>query len=211
MANWEFLFRQALACLEDVGRRTVPPDWSLGGGTALMLQYHHRVSRDIDIFLHDAQYLTFLSPRLSDVAEHVSRSYLETSSFVKLYLDEGEIDFIVAPNLLDPATREHDILGVRTRVQRPAEIVTKMFYRPDDFQVRDIFDTACVLQREPSMLDQARPLIGSKKAQLEARVRALEPMYTSQALALIAEPGTEFAALLHLAPARLLDWLSNSG
>ena len=27
------------------------PDWTLGGGTAIMLQIGHRVSRDIDIFV----------------------------------------------------------------------------------------------------------------------------------------------------------------
>lgn len=208
MADWESLFKQALTCLADVGRRTVAPEWSFGGGTALMLQYRHRLSRDIDIFLHDAQYLTYLSPRLSAVAEGISRSYLETSSFVKLYLEEGEIDFIVAPDLLPSATIRQEVLGTPVEVQRPAEIATKkMFYRSDDFQVRDIFDVACVLQREPASLEEARSLVGAKRLQLEARVRALEPIYGRDASKLIVEPGREFSALLQLAPSMVLAWL----
>jgi hypothetical protein len=195
--------------LEDVARRTVPPEWSFGGGTALMLQY--RLSRDVDIFLHDAQYLTFLSPRLSDAAERVSRSYVETSSFVKLYLDGGEIDFIVSPDLLSSATHPQEVLGVMTKVQLPAEIIAKkMFYRPDDFQVRDVFDAACVLQRESYALNEVRALLAPKQAQLSARVRALAPMYTKEARRLIVEPSHEFSALLQRAPDLLLEWLSDS-
>ncbi|UBU61945.1 nucleotidyl transferase AbiEii/AbiGii toxin family protein [Acidithiobacillus ferrooxidans] len=32
-------------------------EWTIGGGTVLMFQYRHRLSRDIDIFITDAQYL----------------------------------------------------------------------------------------------------------------------------------------------------------
>ncbi|CAN7714766.1 nucleotidyl transferase AbiEii/AbiGii toxin family protein [Rhizobium sp. LjRoot258] len=39
-----------------------PQDWTLGGGTALMLHHQHRMSQDIDIFIDDAQYLAFLPP-----------------------------------------------------------------------------------------------------------------------------------------------------
>ena len=45
------------------------PPWTFGGGTVLMLNYAHRLSRDIDIFLGDPQYLGFLSPRLNGTIE----------------------------------------------------------------------------------------------------------------------------------------------
>jgi hypothetical protein len=40
----------------------------LGGGTALMICAGHRLSKDIDAFIDDPQYLTFLSPRLAGEA-----------------------------------------------------------------------------------------------------------------------------------------------
>ena len=36
------------------------PDWVLGGGTALMVFADHRLSRDIDAFIDDPQYLALL-------------------------------------------------------------------------------------------------------------------------------------------------------
>ena len=41
-------------------RGFAPPAWTLGGGTALMLRHDHRLSRDIDVFLRDPQYLPAL-------------------------------------------------------------------------------------------------------------------------------------------------------
>jgi Nucleotidyl transferase AbiEii toxin, Type IV TA system len=40
--------------------------WTFGGGTALMLHIGHRESRDVDIFLEDAQFLPFLDPQKRD-------------------------------------------------------------------------------------------------------------------------------------------------
>ncbi len=37
--------------------QTIIDRWTLGGGTALMLQIDHRESQDIDIFLSDPQLL----------------------------------------------------------------------------------------------------------------------------------------------------------
>jgi hypothetical protein len=48
--------------------------WTFGGGTAMMLQIDHRESRDIDIFLPDAQFLAFLDPQKRDFDLEVSAS-----------------------------------------------------------------------------------------------------------------------------------------
>jgi hypothetical protein len=37
-----------------------------------MFRYQHRLSKDIDIFVPDPQYLGFVTPRLSDVAAAVT-------------------------------------------------------------------------------------------------------------------------------------------
>jgi hypothetical protein len=53
------------------------------------------VSKDIDIFLRDAQYITLFSPRLNDATADIAKNYEEMSNFVKLMLPKGEIDFIL--------------------------------------------------------------------------------------------------------------------
>lgn len=45
---------------------TANPFWTFGGGTVLMLRYGHRVSKDIDIFVPNPQYLGYVNPRISD-------------------------------------------------------------------------------------------------------------------------------------------------
>ena len=39
----------------------------------LMLRFDHRLSKDIDIFTHDAQALSFITPRLNAVSERLKR------------------------------------------------------------------------------------------------------------------------------------------
>lgn len=53
MAPWEVLWRSAMACIASLKGYFPRPEWTFGGGTALMLQYGHRRSKDIDIFLRD--------------------------------------------------------------------------------------------------------------------------------------------------------------
>ena len=67
-----------------------------------MLRYRHRRSRDIDIFVPDPQYLGYVTPRLSAVAEAISPDCVEEAGHVKLIRPEGEIDFVAAPNLTTP-------------------------------------------------------------------------------------------------------------
>ena len=63
MSNWRILLDRALRGLAELKRQGLPaPEWTLGGGTALMLHANHRLSRDIDAFIDDPQYLALLSP-----------------------------------------------------------------------------------------------------------------------------------------------------
>jgi Nucleotidyl transferase AbiEii toxin, Type IV TA system len=62
-SNWQVLLGIARALIDQVNLHTTVIDrWTLGGGTALMLQIGHRESCDIDIFLDDPQLLGFLDP-----------------------------------------------------------------------------------------------------------------------------------------------------
>lgn len=66
--DWKRLFRTACDLIGQVNENSLIIDhWTLGGGTAMMLQIDHRESRDIDIFLMDPQLLGFLNPETHDL------------------------------------------------------------------------------------------------------------------------------------------------
>lgn len=123
-----------------------------------MFRYRHRLSKDIDIFVPDPQYLGFVTPRLSDVAANLTEDYTEASdAFVKLQFEEGEVDFVASPNLLDNAWETWEIEGNRIRVEKSAEVIAKkMYHRGDRATARDLFDLTLVVEREPEALKQAK-------------------------------------------------------
>lgn len=164
---WEKLFPRALTLLDEISRYggVADPFWTLGGGTVLMLRYRHRLSKDIDIFIPDPQYLGFVTPRLSDTAADLTQDYVEQpGAFVKLQFEEGEIDFVVAPNLLADAWEVWDIGGRHVKTETAAEIIAKkMYHRGDRATARDLFDFALVIERE------ARQLLAAKQFLLRHR------------------------------------------
>jgi len=155
---WETLFSNALIVIDEIAKHgRNDPFWTFGGGTVLMLRYGHRFSKDIDIFVPDPQSLGFVTPRLSDVAESITTDYVEAAGYVKLYLSEGEIDFVAAPNLTKPGFEVETILGHQVRVETSVEIIAKkMWHRGDRITGRDIFDFALIAEREPDALMLAR-------------------------------------------------------
>jgi hypothetical protein len=101
--SWELLLAKALACLDSARTQGLTiGEWTFGGGTGLMCHFDHRFSRDIDIFVPDAAYLPYLSPRLNDAIAGRTDDYDEAAHYVKLRFSEGEIDFIVATTLTSP-------------------------------------------------------------------------------------------------------------
>ena len=64
--------------------------------------FGHRDSKDIDIFVSDPQFLLFLTPRVNARAEAIADKYIEASNAIKIFVSQGEIDFIVAPRLTEP-------------------------------------------------------------------------------------------------------------
>lgn len=156
---WQQLFVDALKLMDDVAEHGISdPFWTFGGGTVLMLRHNHRMSKDIDLFVPDPQYLGFVTPRLSQVAEDLTIDYVETGGYVKLSLPEGEIDVVAATNLTTPAFEEWMLFGRTIRVETSAEIVAKkMWFRGNTATARDLFDLAMVLEREPEALIAAAP------------------------------------------------------
>ncbi|KXG78837.1 hypothetical protein AN618_01750 [Fervidicola ferrireducens] len=181
--NWINLFRKAIGILDNAG---IPEnEWSFGGGSALSLYYNHRESFDVDIFLTDAQYLLLVTPRLSSYAEGI-KDYTEMSNFVKLKMDEGEIDFILAPHLTEDWYVEKEILGRNIQVETPWEIVIKkLFYRPESLKVRDVVDTAVVLRNEWCKMLENSKILASKVEILDFRWEKIKSFYKKEAEKLI--------------------------
>jgi hypothetical protein len=168
---WEALFPRALALIDDFKERggITDPFWTFGGGTVLMFRYGHRLSKDIDVFVPDPQYLGYVTPRLSDRAADLTQEYTEAGTFVKLQFEEGEVDFVAAPNLLsgDDAWENWEIMGRTVKVETAAEIIAKkMYHRGDRVTARDLFDLALVIEREPEALRVAAPFLTRHRAVL---------------------------------------------
>ena len=158
---WQVLLQHAFSLVDEIATHGIPdPFWTFGGGTVLMLRYGHRMSKDIDIFVPDPQYLGYVSPRLSDVAEGVSDKYVEGPGYIKLLRPEGEIDFVASPNLTAEPFEMWKLLGRAIKVETSAEIVAKkLWHRGDRATARDLFDLALVIEREPQALAAAGPYL----------------------------------------------------
>jgi hypothetical protein len=174
---WETLFRRALELIDSVAASGhALTDWSFGGGTVLMLRYTHRVSKDIDIFLPDPQYLGYLSPRLSTRAEALTSNYVEQAGSLKLFFPEGEIDFVASAPLTNQPTTQQILLDREVAVETPTEIVAKkVWHRGDQFTARDIFDLALVMEREPLALREIKPVLRDRRPAVLQRIASQEP------------------------------------
>lgn len=171
---WETLFQQALTLIDSVNAAGVAlTDWSFGGGTVLMRRHRHRVSKDIDIFVPDPQYLGYLSPRLNTRAESLTESYIEQANSLKLIFPEGEIDFVASGYLTEhPATGE-ELFGRTVQVETSAEIIAKKVrHRGSEFTARDIFDLAMVAEKEPAALREIKPVLRDRRDVVLQRIAA---------------------------------------
>ena len=181
-------------------------DWSFGGGTAMRLAFHHRESKDIDIFLTDATVLNGLSPRLNDLVDGLDARYTEQSNFLKLRFPDGEIDFILAPRLLrDVPFVMNLVRGRNAWVEQPIEIVAKKcFYRAADFTIRDVFDLAVLLEHEPQLASDHRSTLLAKRDLLQKRLSTFsgtpEAMgrFSARMAEIVATPKCEYVKAIAL-------------
>jgi hypothetical protein len=152
LSNWRRLLDRTLQGLAELKRQGGPvPDWVLGGGTALMVFADHRLSRDIDAFIDDPQYLALLSPGTTDVWK--CSAWDRAAHYLKLKYPEGEIDFIVtaAISSVPPIEKQIDLTGIRKgskpmiRIDPPVEIaLKKLHYRATTLKARDVFDISVI-------------------------------------------------------------------
>ena len=186
---WQGLLQHAYSLIDEISVHGIQnPYWTSGGGSVLMLRHRHRMSKDIDIFVPDPQYLGYVSPRLSDVAEAVSDKYVEGPGYIKLFRPEGEIDFVASPNLTSNPFELWELLGRRIKVETSAEIVAKkLWHRGDRATARDLFDLALVIEREPLALatassflirhrDEFLKQVDQRKAVLKAQFEAIDTL-----------------------------------
>ena len=168
--SWQGLLSHAFRLIDEIAARGVDdPFWTFGGGTVLMLRYQHRRSKDIDIFVPDPQYLGYVTPRLSEVAEAISADYVEGAGFVKLIRADGEIDFVASPNLTAAPFDTWSLQRRSVRVETATEITAKkLWHRGDKVTARDLFDLSLVIEREPdSLRSAARFLVRHRAAFIE--------------------------------------------
>ena len=149
---WKSLLEKAFWLMDSIKSDGLTlPRWSLGGGTVLMFYYGHRKSKDIDIFVPDPQFLGYVNPRLGGRGEDVTTEYKDGTEFVKLFLPEGEIDFVASTTLTENPFEEHEVLGRKVLLETPVEIVAKkLWYRGDRATPRDLLDLALVIEHNYS-------------------------------------------------------------
>ena len=191
MSNWRLLLSRTVVGLEQLKQQgQAVPEWVLGGGTALMLHANHRLSKDIDAFIDDPQYLGIMSPKVTEVWN--CRTWDEMAHYLKLIYTEGEIDFIVSGPLsgLGTHTFEIDLTDlpaarkVSIQVEHAAEIaLKKMHYRPTMLKPRDIFDIAVADSIDHDALVGNLSTISDKKTALTKRLDAIDPKFLQSELA----------------------------
>lgn len=150
--SWKNLFS---AAMQQIKQANLPSSmWTFGGGTVLMHKFNHRFSKDIDIFFSDRQLLGYISPRINDALEDRAIKYIEQDNFTKIYLKEGEIDFILSPRISNCKPVQAIIEGEKIFLDHPVEIIAKKIeHRANEFKSRDVFDLAIVYsQMKTTML-----------------------------------------------------------
>lgn len=161
------------------------PDWQLGGGTSLAIHYDHRTSYDVDLFVDGSHTVQALSPNRNPATRALlaGAPYEYPGNYLKLRLPAGEIDIIVAaPRTTDP-TRPWNFEGETIRIDTPWETaIKKMFFRPSQFLIRDIFDLAAVVERNPDELAAALPEVDDRLARLIDRIDLLRPVYAERVI-----------------------------
>jgi Nucleotidyl transferase AbiEii toxin, Type IV TA system len=186
--HWARLLNTARALIQQVNsEQSVIDHWTLGGGTAMMLQIGHRESHDVDIFLSDPQLLSFLDPRKRDFRTDISPTGYDGdgSRFLKLAFGSiGEIDFIVGRALTSSPTLQSNIEGEATLLETVPEIIAKkIHYRGSSIKPRDIFDIAAAAQLHATPVIHA---LRSYHSEVQATVGAIErlnPAFVNSAIA----------------------------
>ena len=207
MEAWRSLIRRAVRRLEAVGLGR--SDWIWGGGTVLMLRHHHRQSRDIDIFINDVQFLSYLSPRLDDRETQDMQGYSEQANHLRLEFPEGEVDFLtvapVFPSLKPDLMTLPEIDGTVQAMPDKEILGQKLHYRAAGFTGRDLYDFAAVTRAVPELLADRdlRAIAGNRRDALEM---SLSSANCERGFIQIEKPSIRIS--FTEARSALLDWIA---
>jgi hypothetical protein len=180
---WKVLLEKAYGLFDAiVDDGFTPPLWSLGGGTVLMFHFAHRKSKDIDIFIPDPQFLGYINPRTGGRGEDITSDYKDTAEYVKLFLPEGEIDFVASSTLTKNPFEVYEVLGRNILLETPVEIVAKkIWHRGDRATARDLLDLAMVIEhRHSDILDHCDVFVKNIEVfanQCESRKSIMMPAF----------------------------------
>jgi hypothetical protein len=210
-SDWLKLFRIACSLIDQVNsEQPIIDHWTFGGGTAMMLQIGHRESRDIDIFLDDAQYLGLLNPDKNDFNFEIRPAEYsgDGSHFLKLAFENiGEIDFIIGHAMTDVPTQSQKIEGVNVLLETIPEIIAKkIYYRGASIKSRDIFDIAAAAEHCEADIIQALRQYPTEVAKTLATMAKLNPDFVAATIkALAIKP--KYAGIAETALKRTADIL----
>lgn len=186
-SHWSRLLRIGCAHIRQASSSGVAiEDWTLGGGTALMLHIEHRESRDIDIFLPDPQHLALLNPEMRDFQfeERPSAHIGDGATFLKLaFANVGEIDFIVAAALTGTPATEATVEGEALLLETVPEIIAKKIYhRGSTIKPRDIFDIAASGEHHAAAIVSELRKYRGKVAEAIRALEKLNPDFVSRTI-----------------------------
>ena len=174
--SWKQVVKSAFSLFQKVEEKGFgPPPFSLGGGTVLMFRFQHRLSKDIDFFGYDAQWLSLLTPRLNDFAATMATDYVEQANGIKIVMPHGDIDFIISADVIQDIHRQETTLGGRSiQLDPTSEILAKkMFYRASQFKARDVYDLSAAIDLDPS---SAHAAVLASKTKSDVLLRRLDDL-----------------------------------
>jgi hypothetical protein len=174
--SWRQILFAAVTIFDDLkSRKHGLPYLILGGGTVLMFRFEHRLSKDVDFFIRDVQWLGFITPRLNDAIAAMVEGYEEQANSLKLILPAGDIDFVAAGAVtVSEPTETLRFQKYSFPLETTQEILAKkLFYRPESFKPRDVFDLAVAIDIDPSSAARAVVASASKRDVLTRRLRHL--------------------------------------
>jgi predicted nucleotidyltransferase component of viral defense system len=177
--SWKEILASAVAIFADLEKKGFgSPDVVIGGGTVLMFRFEHRLSKDIDFFMHDVQWLSLLTPRLNDTTAAMTTNYLEQGSGLKLVLPHGDIDFVVSGPVTDAKAIESlEFMGYTFLLEATEEILAKkLFYRAARFQPRDVFDFVVAIDSDRESAMRALAAAASNHDLLTRRLEQLSQL-----------------------------------
>ncbi|WP_130228674.1 MULTISPECIES: hypothetical protein [unclassified Bradyrhizobium] len=148
----------------------------------------HRLSKDIDAFIDDPQYIALMSPRLGGEEVWACEVYDEAAHYLKLIYSEGEIDFIVAGSVTELPV-ESKTIEVRPgtshtiKVEHPVEIaLKKLNYRGSMLKIRDVLDIVVVDSLFPDLLRDNLHYVAHLKAGISGRLSGILEEFLRQQL-----------------------------